>query len=116
MFESDVGSCCFLVTCSCYSCSRHAESRRRKRKEEARQDAVDQEAEEAERATAHQKQQEEVRLRADGQLPELSALFVGCLLASAFAALLTHRAQRCVFLSSAASLPCSCDSSSFCHH
>jgi len=116
MFESDVGSCCFLVTCNCYSCSRHAESRRRKRKEEARQDAVDQEAEEAERAAAHQKQQEEVRLRADGQLPDQSALFVGCLLATAFASLLTHRAQRCVFLSSAASLPCSCDSSSFCHH
>ncbi len=104
------------MTCNCYSCSRHAESRRRKRKEEARQDAVDQEAEEAERAAAHQKQLEEVRLRADGQLPVQSAPFLGCLLASAFASSLTHRAQRCVFLSSRASLPCWFESSSFCHH
>ncbi len=90
----------FFVTCNCYSCSRHAESRRRKRKEEARQDAVDQEAEEAERAAAHQKQQEEVRVRADGQLPVQSVPFLGCASASAFASLLTHRAQRCGFLSS----------------
>ena len=64
------------MTCNCYFCSRHAESRRRKRKEEARQDAVDQEAEEAERCAAHQKRQEEVRLRADGQLPVQSAPFL----------------------------------------